>query len=237
MGKTTAGFFSRHGWETYIISRNKRKGAKVARKLGAKSRTFREIGDSDIVAVSVPISKTLEICLRSAKLMKPGSLLIDLASVKTPIVKKVARSLPKGINYLSMHQLFGGNVEWKGQNVILCPGRCSARWMKKMKSMLRKEGVKLRTMSPEAHDKKTAVTQVARHLLTLSFSRYLSEYHKGESLDSASTPDFRRLMEAVESLSGQKGMVMGIQKANRYGKKERERIIRVVEKLIREVGA
>lgn len=235
MGKTTARFFLSRGYETYIVSRDKKKGKKTARELGAKSRTFGRIGDSDIVIVSVPIPETAEVCISSAKLMKTGSLLMDIASVKTLIVKQVTSSIPKGINYLSMHPMFGGDTGWNDQNVILCPSGCSGIWIRKVKGMLTKAGAKVHIMSPEEHDEKTAVTQNARHFLTLSFSRYLSEYHKGESLEPASTPDFRRLMDAVKSLSEQEDMVMEIQRANPFGKRERMRIIHTIEKIKKEV--
>jgi prephenate dehydrogenase len=230
MGKVTAHFLTRHGFETYVISRDKKKAQKSGGRVGDED----EIRIADMVVVSVPIPETAKVCGEISPIMKKGSLLVDLSSIKEPITREVLKKIPPGVEYLSMHQMFPGLEDWEGQNVILCPVRCSKKWLDLFREMLAKEGAAVHIMTPYEHDEETAVTQVARHILTLAFGDYLETYHRKKEFATA-TPEFKRLLEAFESLKSQKEMVYSIQRMNRFGKEERKRILGCMTKLIGEV--
>ncbi|MHA1132168.1 MAG: prephenate dehydrogenase/arogenate dehydrogenase family protein, partial [Candidatus Helarchaeota archaeon] len=133
-----------------IISRSLEKAKHVAERLGVQGGCLEDSHDADIVIVSVPIEYTYETCKQLLSIVKPKSLIIDIAAVKTHL-KSITDLLPKTVSYISMHPLFGPEGSFKDYNVVLVPIKADV-WLPKIQELLLTLGAQISTVSPEEHD-------------------------------------------------------------------------------------
>ncbi|MDD2665516.1 MAG: prephenate dehydrogenase [Methanocellales archaeon] len=120
--------------------------------------------DFDIVLISVPINVTEEVISKVAPHMRPGSLLMDVTSVKKGPMKAM-RKAPKGVEIIGTHPMFGPTMsEPLGQTVILVAveGRCE-NWLPKIVALFEDEGAHVEFLSAEEHDQMMAVVQGLTH--------------------------------------------------------------------------
>jgi prephenate dehydrogenase len=120
---------------------------------------------SDVVLVSVTIDKTLETIARFAPRMRPGSLLMDVTSLKSEPVKAMDCYAPPGVEVLGTHPMFGPTMPTlNGQTIILTPvmGR-SQSWMPVMKDLFESDGARIEVLGAEEHDEIMAVVQALTH--------------------------------------------------------------------------
>ena len=121
---------------------------------------------SDVVIVSVPISKTLDVIKEITPHTKKGSLLTDLTSIKSEPVKEMLKSKSEVIG---CHPIFGPFSGIKNQVVVLCPAR-GKKWLPWFKKTIKKGGGITKIVTPEEHDKLMAVIQVLTHFSDISLA-------------------------------------------------------------------
>src|SRR5256712_1482942 len=111
MGRFFARFASLQGAKVKLAGREISKTRTVAKEIGVEPGTILDATSSDIAILSVPIEETVRVATETASLMTTGSLLIDLSSVKTGISDSIAEKIPKGLEYVSLHPLFGPSID------------------------------------------------------------------------------------------------------------------------------
>src|SRR5438876_5514659 len=131
MGRFFARFASLQGAKVKLAGREINKTRTAAKEMEVEPGTILDAASSDIVILSVPTAETVRVATETASLMTAGSLLTDLSSVKTGISDKVAEKIPKGVEYVSLHPLFGpGTDHLYGQTVIAVSYRSGQKWSK-----------------------------------------------------------------------------------------------------------
>src|SRR5437870_3645539 len=131
MGRFFARFASLQGAKVKLAGREINKTRTAAKEIEVEPGTILDAASSDIVILAVPMEETVRVATETASLMTAGSLLTDLSSVKTGISDKVAEKIPKGIEYISLHPLFGpGTDHLHGQTIIAVSYRSGQRWTK-----------------------------------------------------------------------------------------------------------
>jgi prephenate dehydrogenase len=109
MGRWCAGFLKQAGLEVSIASRGD--ASEAAAALGVKQVPVEDAGNFDIVVLSVPIDVIEGTAARVAPLMRPGSLLMDLSSLKKEPMAAMLRHVPPGVEVIGAHPLFGPDVD------------------------------------------------------------------------------------------------------------------------------
>lgn len=155
----------------------------------------------DVVLVAVPLQHTVEMVRNIGPLVKNNALLMDIASLKSEVVRKMLEVSSAAV--IGTHPLFGpGEPNITGQTVVLCPGR-GQEWQEWLNRVLLESGARVAVVSPEIHDYYMAVVQGLTHFSTLVLG--LTIHSLGidlESLKQFATPAFhRRLMEITHLLS------------------------------------
>ncbi len=155
----------------------------------------------DVVLVAVPLQHTVEMVRNIGPLVKNNALLMDIASLKSEVVRKMLEVSSAAV--IGTHPLFGpGEPNITGQTVVLCPGR-GQEWQDWLNRVLLESGARVEVVSPEIHDYYMAVVQGLTHFSTLVLG--LTIHSLGidlESLKQFATPAFhRRLMEITHLLS------------------------------------
>jgi prephenate dehydrogenase len=114
-----------------------------------------------VVVLAVPISEIRGVLRSIRTLVRPGGLVIDVCSVKVFPLLWMKRILPPSVSIVGMHPLFGPDSDTgilRGQRVVVAPSRDGARWMGRLRTLARSRGVRLRVMTPAAHDRLMAET-------------------------------------------------------------------------------
>ncbi len=123
------------------------------------------VEESHVVVISVPIERTVEVIESVAGHMLPGSLLMDLTSLKAGPMEAMIRSAPPGVDLLGTHPMFGPTMpSLRGQTIILTPALgSSGEWLDVMRSIFQGDGAKIEVMTPAEHDRVMAVVQALTH--------------------------------------------------------------------------
>lgn len=139
----------------------------VAERLGVRYAhdKLAEVEQSDIVLVSVLIEKTVEVIREVAPRMHPGSLLMDVTSIKSAPMKAMRTFAPKGVEVLGTHPMFGPTMpSLRGQTIILTPAEGkSSKWLPAIRSLFETDGAKIEVLDADEHDEIMAVVQALTH--------------------------------------------------------------------------
>src|SRR5438445_10190473 len=108
--------------------------------------------------------------------MRGGALLTDLSSVKTGIADRISSKVPAGIEYVSIHPLFGPGIDHtEGQNIVAIPFKTAPRW-RNFSRALRKAGIRVHLMSSANHDRVMGYVQALHHFALLSLGVALGKW-------------------------------------------------------------
>jgi prephenate dehydrogenase len=188
MGKMFAKVFRSQNYKVLIASRKTKLSPPDAVK------------KADVVIISVPIEKTIQVIKRLAPLIKKDALLTDFTSIKTPAMRAMLRY--SKCEVIGGHPLFGKIQDLRGQNFILCPTKRNSQYLKWFESVLKKAKLKTHISTPKQHDRAMAITQCLLNFNLLATTLTIKNL-KAKNLDSFSTLKFSIFHPLLERLSYQ----------------------------------
>ena len=149
-------------------------GLKVLTAGRSTSLTFAECTlKSDVVIITVPIDKTIELIKETAPLVKKTGLLMDFTSIKEAPVNAMLKYSKSAV--LGTHPVFGPGLDnMSKQTIVLCPGR-GKDWQNWYIKLLKKNNVKIKICTPKEHDKMMSVIQGLIHFSTITIGHVLME--------------------------------------------------------------
>jgi prephenate dehydrogenase len=244
IGKALARILKDKFKNVLICSRSIEKARRIAKSLGIHGYSIDESWKADVVMVSVPIEHTYQVCKDLISKLSNKFLLIDLASVKMGIVDKLEKEIPEGLEYISLHPLFGGRIKnFKGKNFIVIPVRLGEK-AKAFLKFLESEGANLMYSTIEEHEKSMSIIQVLHHFSFLTFIMALDKlkginYLKDSNLETRSLKKTKKILRMIkENFS----TIISIQKHSPFGEEVRkefaisaERIKNLDEKNIKKI--
>ncbi|MBI2548390.1 prephenate dehydrogenase/arogenate dehydrogenase family protein [Candidatus Woesearchaeota archaeon] len=127
-----------------------------------------EVCQADYLILCVPISKLENVLTSIKSLVKPPTIVIDVCSVKEYPVRLMKRILPKNIPLLATHPLFGPDsaaISIRGRKIVLCKVRLDKKTYHRIQQYLTKKGLVCVHLSPQAHDRLIAESQVLTHVI------------------------------------------------------------------------
>jgi len=178
MGRWIINYLKGKGdFEIIIADPDEIEGTRLVKTFGIKYEYDNKeaVKDSDIVIVSVPVEVTPNVIAEVAPHMKEGSLLIDIASIKTEAVSSMLKHAPSSVELLSIHPMFGPRVkDVKGQVIAIIPVR-PGKWFEKVKAFLEKEDADVVVTTCEEHDKIMSIVQGLTHFTSIVFAGVIRE--------------------------------------------------------------
>lgn len=151
--------------------------AAAAQTLGIRVGTLDEAAACDVIMLAVPVQAMTGVIARIAPVVRPGALVLDVASVKLLPARWMAEALPDGVDIVATHPLFGPQSArngLEGQPLVVCPVRGDRH--EKVAEFGRGLGLKVSVTTAEKHDREMAYVQALTHLI-------------GRSLDNIRIPD------------------------------------------------
>lgn len=179
---------------------------RIAKRVGIEINGLAEAVNSDIVILAVPISETQKMIRKIAPMLRPGTLAVDTCSVKTFPCQWMKKHLPKNIEIMGTHPMFGPmsakfdfkKQAWniKGLQIVLCPLRIDNDRLEIIVKNLKRAGLEVIVTTPDDHDRQNAVTLGLVHFL----GRSLKE--AGIKEQKIYTPGFADLLKISPHTTG-----------------------------------
>lgn len=235
MGQLFSKILKKDGLGVVITGPREPKGREVARGLGItyEKDNKKAASEADIVIITVPIRKTLDVIREIAPVVKKGSLLMDLTSIKKEPCEAMERFAKPGVEIVGTHPVFGPTVgDFKGQNFVLCKVR-GDRWFKWFKDFLKKEGASITVCGPDEHDRAMGVVQGMTHFMLISAGMAMRDLNFDLSKSRKfSSPVYDLILDLVGRILAQDPHLYGeIQLDNKKTKDVRKAFLKAAERL------
>lgn len=187
-----------------------------------------DVAACDVVALAMPVPRMEEALCALAGLLRKGSLVFDVGSVKMKPVALMESLLPKNVDIVATHPLFGPQsapTEIRGQKIALCPVRgdkleCVASFARDVL------GLEVLVTTPQTHDREVALIQGLTHLIGNILA-------KMEPLPKTmTTKSFNLLLESSAIVrKDSDDLFLAIQRENPFSLEARERFFEEAEKM------
>ncbi|HLC60305.1 MAG TPA: prephenate dehydrogenase/arogenate dehydrogenase family protein [Candidatus Nanoarchaeia archaeon] len=220
-GKLIANHLS-DDFEFYVY--NKSDKSKEIRQNNATQSSLREACQKDIVILSTPISE-METTLKAIKnLIKKNSIVVDVCSVKEYPVKLMKNILPKNIQILATHPMFGPDTasdSLEGRKIVLCRVRIKDEAYSQIKRFLESKLLNVIETSPQKHDEEIAKSLVLTHFI----GRALIDMKASAlEIDTRGYRDLIRILDTVKNDTWQ--LFEDMNKFNKYSKNIKKKFVR-----------
>lgn len=226
LGRWIAKFLADKGFDILITGRNITEGELVSKKIGTGYTNNNALAaeTSDVVIISVPIHATPNIIKELAPLMKPGSLLMDVTSVKEESSQLMEQYAAEGVEVVPSHPMFGPRIRsLDGQVVVLTPS-VDGSWYTKVYKFLELENARIIVTTPEIHDRMMSIVQGLTHFAYVSIAATIDrlDIDIKESRKFAS-PIYNLMLDTIARITAQNPyLVYSIQTSNKYIKDAHE---------------
>ena len=225
-GKLMASYLSR---DFKVLAYNRSNKAEAIQKVGASPGSFSQVCRQPIVILAVPISYMQETLKAAAPHLKKDALIADVCSVKILPIQWMKTLLPDSVSILATHPMFGPDsaaTSLKGRKIVLCRERIKTAYYQRIITYLESKELVVIEATPEAHDRKIALSLALTHFI----GRSLSEFGAPE-LD-IDTEGYRRLLHilgVVENDTWQ--LFYDMNKYNPYAREQRELFITAMQNI------
>ena len=143
------------------------------------------IKGSDLIILTAPVLKIIDITRRIAPYLKKGAIVTDAGSTKKDIVDKIEKILSVGAYFIGSHPLAGSEKSgviyadkdlFKGAYCILTKAaRTSPGALNKIKRFWNRLGMEVEIMSPARHDKVVSRLSHLPHAASVGLSNACSK--------------------------------------------------------------
>ena len=198
-----------------------------------QAASLEEVCGEKIVIPTVPISGFQHVLKKMAPLLNLDAVVIDVCSVKTLPVQWMTELLPKSVEILATHPMFGPDsaaTTLAGMKIALCRARINERLYHKISSYLSSRGLIVVETTPEQHDKEIAVSLSLTHFIGRSLSSF-----GAQSLE-IDTEGYKRLLHilgVVEHDTWQ--LFVDMHRYNPYAKKVRDQFMSAMQQINRDL--
>ncbi len=167
----------------------------------------RSVEGADLVVLASPVGAFEQVVREIGPVMKNGSILTDVGSVKGKLVKTIEEIIPHGISFVPAHPIAGkeksGVTEasgslFKGAKCFLTPtAKTDQGAVEKIKSLWLSVGANVLMMDPDTHDQVFAAVSHLPHVAAYAMVNTVSEMNAGTenytNFSGAGFRDFTRI--------------------------------------------
>jgi len=139
---------------------------------------YAALEDADLVIVAVPPHAVVEAVRRAAQVVGREAILLDVASVKAPIVRALEATLPAGIRYVGGHPMAGTERRGAGAAdaglldgrpfLIVPTARSDAAAVDTVRALARALGMRALIIDADVHDSVVAQVSHVPYLLAVA---------------------------------------------------------------------
>lgn len=214
-----------------ITSRNKSTGQQVAQEINVNynNDNIEAIKDAHIIIFSVPIEYMVKTIQEVAPHAPAGSLLMDVASIKTESSEALEKYAPPDVEIIPSHPMFGPRVPTlKRQIIVLTPiENRSDNWLPRIKDFLNGHDCEIVITTPQEHDKYMSIVQGLTHFSFISLASSIKKLNINvKKSRNFSSPVYSLMMDMVSRVIYQNPyLYYSIQKNNKETENARQTLI------------
>jgi prephenate dehydrogenase len=208
----------------------------------------RAVRDAALVVFCTPVDRVVDVVTACGEACRPGTLLTDVGSTKSAIVRRLAGRMPPGVSFVGSHPVAGSEKAgpeharcdlFENRVVVVTPVGDPPVAVSTVCGFWRALGGRVETMSPEQHDEVLALTSHLPHLVSSALAGVLPPEWKrltgtgfrDTTRLAAGSPELwqaiflsnrQALLEAVDQFRGQLEM---FRSALAAGDRERVRLL------------
>jgi chorismate mutase/prephenate dehydrogenase len=204
MGRWMSQFFRSFGHQISIYDPSTQQlTPEKAEALGVVTDLAQTALESDMILVATPLSVASSTLQQLIKL-EPKGIILDICSLKSPVVDTIQLGLKQGLRMASIHPMFGPQVDiLAGHNIILCDFN-NASINAEVAALFQETTANLITIPIEDHDRLMGYVLGLSHMVNLVFAQTLvkSGFGFDDFLKIASTT-FRSQIEIVKPVANE----------------------------------
>ena len=199
-----------------------------ARRWNVTLASLDEAAACPVVVLGAPVGELEALARAVAPYVRPGALVLDVASVKVGPAKWLSEALPRHVNIVGTHPLFGpqsARDSLTGLEIVVCPVR-SDRYDRIVRFLQKALHLRVSVTTPEAHDRALAAVQGLTHMIAkvMSGLEPLPRVH--------TTVSYERMMQALALVQGDSDeLFLAIERENPYAAELRQRFFAEIEAL------
>ena len=198
---------------------------------GIRFVSLAEAARKPVIFLCVPISAVGAVCCQLKPYLVRGQLVLDACSVKEKPLRLMKQILPRGVDVLGTHPLFGPDSARQGiegHAIVLCPGRGAQQ--QKVARYLKSLGLRVIVTSAANHDRQMANTQALFHFLARGVA--LMKIRPGP----ISTPGPSRLFAEFRDVQNDSlQLFRDMQRENSYSAHLRQKLIKNLIRIDRQL--
>jgi len=163
---------------------------------------------SDIIIISVPIDKTVDVIKEIIPFLTENQLIIDMTSIKMETSEIMKQSKA---DIIGLHPMFNPSVgSIAKQTMIITPVRDRNNWLSVIQGYFEEKNVKLKITTPENHDRMMSLIQVLIHFNSISIGITMAKmgFDINETLEYTS-PIYRMELAMIGRIFAQNGRLYG----------------------------
>ncbi len=198
-----------------------------------EASSFEQAAAAQLLILCVPISAMGQVCKRLAPHMREGQIVMDTCSVKERPVEWMLTHLPKTVQVLGTHPLFGpdsGREGIAGLKMVLCPARISRQAHRCILRHLESLRLVLIEATPAEHDRQIAQNQAIFHLIAEALKNLKWE---NQPISTPGPEIFYRLLKTVQQDTNQ--LFLDMESQNRHAAQCRRLFLEAMADLSRKL--
>lgn len=215
-----------------ITSRNETSGKEIAKELGVKynNNNIDAVKDADIILFCVPIVFMVDTIKEVAPHAPEGSLLMDVASIKTEAAEALDKYAPENVEIMPCHPMFGPRVPTlERQIIVLTPFENRPNnWLKRIKDYLNSANCEIVITTPQEHDKYMSIVQGLTHFSYIALASTIRKLNINvKESRNFSSPVYSLMLDMASRIVYQNPyLYYSIQKNNKETENARKALIK-----------
>jgi prephenate dehydrogenase len=170
MGNWFARFLKANGYTVILTDKNRQAAKTLSKRYGFQflSNQLEAATKAQVIILATPTKVTSAVLQQIAPAIKPTTLIVEISSIKRPIVGTIRKLQKKGIAILSIHPMFGsGTTTIKGRRILVVtrPQNYEAR---RILSIFRMNGAGIIRCTLKKHDALASTILTLPHFINIS---------------------------------------------------------------------
>ena len=170
MGNWFARFLKANGYTVILTDKNRQAAKTLSKRYGFQflSNQLEAASKAQVIILATPTKITSAVLQQIAPAMKPTTLIVEISSIKRPIVGTIRKLQKKGIAILSIHPMFGsGTTTLRGRRILVVtrPQNYEAR---RILSIFRMNGAGIIRCTLKKHDALASTILTLPHFINIS---------------------------------------------------------------------
>lgn len=170
MGNWFARFLKANGYTVILTDKNSQAAKTLSKRYGFQflSNQLEAASKAQVIILATPTKVTSAVLQQIAPAIKPTTLIVEISSIKRPIVGTIRKLQKKGIAILSIHPMFGsGTTTIKGRRILVVtrPQNYEAQ---RILSIFRMNGAGIIRCTLKKHDTLASTILTLPHFINIS---------------------------------------------------------------------